>query len=191
MIGVLLRRELGHVLGTGFLQHAEPFLRSLERELSQRAVEHGHGGPDVSDHRNGDLTGVLDLFRIDVDLDELHILVPQLGTRKAPECLVPGHISVRSQELLKAEKRRFYRCSPFAEICPGAFPTYNTAGRREAIVSTCSPLLSRFMIKVSTQSAVNLVGILVAYPGQSPIKLLSPLLFTEQRSRESIISYVS
>lgn len=113
------------------------------------------------------------------------------GMRQAPECLVPGHISVRSQELLKAEKRRFYRCSPFAEICPGAFPTYNTAGRREAIVSTCSPLLSRFMIKVSTQSAVNLVGILVAYPGQSPIKLLSPLLFTEQRSRESIISYVS
>lgn len=83
------------------------------------------------------------------------------GMRQAPECLVPGHISVRLRELLKAEKRRFYRCSPFAEICPGAFPTYNTAGRREAIVSICSPLLDRFMIKVSTQYTVNLVGILV------------------------------
>ena len=55
------------------------------------------------------------------------------------------------------------------------FSTYNTAGRREAIVSTCSPLLNRFMIKVSTQYIVNLVGILVAYPGRSPIKLLSPV----------------
>lgn len=65
------------------------------------------------------------------------------------------------------------------------------AGRREAIVSTCSPLLNRFMIKVSTQPAVNLVGILVAYLGRAPIKLLSLVLFTEQGSRESIISYVS
>lgn len=81
--------------------------------------------------------------------------------RKAPECLVPEHISVRLRELLKAEKRRFYICSPFAEICPGAISTYNAAGRREAIVSTCSPLLNRFMIKVSTQYAVNLVGIFV------------------------------
>lgn len=59
------------------------------------------------------------------------------------------------------------------------FSTYNTAGRREAIVSTCSPLLSRFMIKVSTQYTVNLVGILVgilvAYLGRSAIKLLSPV----------------
>ena len=55
------------------------------------------------------------------------------------------------------------------------FSTYHTAGRREAIVSTCSPLLSRFMIKVSTQYTVNLVGILVAYLGRSPIKLLSPV----------------
>lgn len=31
------------------------------------------------------------------------------------------------------------------------------------------------MIKASTQYAVNLVGILVAYPGRSPIKLLSPV----------------
>ncbi len=65
------------------------------------------------------------------------------------------------------------------------------AGRREAIVSTCSPLLNRFMIKASTQYAVNLVGILVAYLGRSPIKLLSLVLLTEQGSRESIISYVS
>jgi hypothetical protein len=77
------------------------------------------------------------------------------------------------RELLKAKKRHFYRCSPFAEICPSAISTYNTAGRREAIVSTCSPLLDRFMIKVSTQYTVNLVGILVAYLGRSPIKLLS------------------
>lgn len=97
------------------------------------------------------------------------------GTRQAPECLVPGHISVRSRELLKAEKRRFYIGSPFAEICPHAFPTYNTAGRRDAIVSTCSPLLNRFMIKVSTQSAVNLVGILVDFLGRSAIKLFSPV----------------
>ena len=83
------------------------------------------------------------------------------GTRQAPECLVPGHIPVRLREVLKAEKRRFYICSPFAEICPGAISTYNAAGRREAIVSTCSPLLNRFMIKVSTQYAVNLVGIFV------------------------------
>lgn len=59
------------------------------------------------------------------------------------------------------------------------FSTYNTAGntagRREAIVSTCSPLLDRFMIKVSTQYTINLVGILVAYLGRSAIKLLSPV----------------
>lgn len=41
------------------------------------------------------------------------------------------------------------------------FSTYNTAGWREAIVSTSSPLLDRFMIKVSTHYADNLVGILV------------------------------
>ena len=55
------------------------------------------------------------------------------------------------------------------------FSTYHTAGWREAIVSTCSPPLDRFMIKVSTQYTVNLVGILVAYLGRSPIKLLSPV----------------
>ena len=55
------------------------------------------------------------------------------------------------------------------------FSTYHAAGRREAIVSTCSPLLDRFMIKVSTQYTVNLVGILVAYLGRSAIKLLSPV----------------
>lgn len=55
------------------------------------------------------------------------------------------------------------------------FSTYHTAGRREAIISTCSPLLDRFMIKVSTQYTVNLVGILVAYLGRSAIKLLSPV----------------
>ena len=88
------------------------------------------------------------------------ILPSPHGMRQAPECLVPGHISVRSRELLKAKKRRFYRCSPFAGTCPHAFSTYHTAGRRETIVSTCSPLPNRFMIKVSTQYAVNLVGIL-------------------------------
>ena len=61
----------------------------------------------------------------------------------------------------QGQKRHFYRCSPFAEICPHAISTYHTAGMREAIVSTCSPLLDQFMIKVSTQYAVNLVGILV------------------------------
>ena len=55
------------------------------------------------------------------------------------------------------------------------FSTYHTAGWREAIVSTCSPPLDRFMIKVSTQYTVNLVGILVAYLGRSAIKLLSPV----------------
>lgn len=55
------------------------------------------------------------------------------------------------------------------------FSTYNTAGWREAIVSTCSPLPNQFMIKVSTQSPINLVGILVAYLGRLPIKLLSPV----------------
>ena len=49
-----------------------------------------------------------------------------VGMREAPECLVPGHIPVRLREVLKAEKRRFYIGSTFAEICPGAFPTYNT-----------------------------------------------------------------
>ena len=44
--------------------------------------------------------------------------------------------------------------------------TYNTAGWRDAIVSTCSPPLNRFMIKVSTQYAVHLV----AYPGRSAIE---------------------
>ena len=52
------------------------------------------------------------------------------------------------------------------------FSTYNTAGRRESIFSTCSPLHDRFVIKVSTQYAVNLVGILVAYLGRSAIMLL-------------------
>lgn len=75
------------------------------------------------------------------------------------------------RELLKAEKRRFYICSPFAEKRPRAISTYNTAGKREAIVSTCSPLLDQFMIKVSTQYAVNLI----AYLGRSAIKLLSPV----------------
>lgn len=70
------------------------------------------------------------------------------GMRQAPECLDSAHISVRLRELLKAENRRFYRCSPFAGTDPHAISTYNTAGRREAIVSTCSPLLNRFMIKV-------------------------------------------
>ena len=94
------------------------------------------------------------------------------GTRQAPECLDSIHISVRSRELLKAPKQRFYICPPLAEICPRAISTYNTAGRRETIVSTCSPLLNRSMIKVSTQYAVNLVGILVAGLGRSEIKLL-------------------
>ena len=113
------------------------------------------------------------------------------GMRQAPECLDSAHISVRLRELLKAENRRFYGCSPFAGTGPRVSSTYHTAGRREAIVSTCSPLLDRFMIKVSTQYIVNLVGILVAYLGRAPIKLLSLVLFTEQGSRESIISYVS
>lgn len=42
-------------------------------------------------------------------------------------------------------------------------------------------LLSRFMIKVQAQYAVNLVGILVAYLGRSPIKLLSPVPLNAQR----------
>lgn len=51
--------------------------------------------------------------------------------RQAPECPDPGHISVRSRKLLKAEKRRFYICSLFAEICPDAISTYNTAGQEK------------------------------------------------------------
>lgn len=46
------------------------------------------------------------------------ILRSRRGLRKAPECLHAGHICVRSRELLKAGNRRFYKCSPFAEICP-------------------------------------------------------------------------
>ena len=113
------------------------------------------------------------------------------GSRKAPECLDSVHIYVRLRELLKAENRCFYRCSLFAGTGPHVISTYNTAGWREATVSTCSSLLNRFMIEVSIQYAGNLVGILVAYLGLSPIRLLSPILFTEQGSRESIISYVS
>lgn len=62
---------------------------------------------------------------------------------------------------------------------------------RESIVSTFSPMLDWFIIKVSTQYAVNLVGILVDFLGRSVIKLLSLVLFTEQGYRESTISYVS
>jgi hypothetical protein len=104
------------------------------------------------------------------------ILRTQRGLRQAPECLDSGHISVRSRELLKAGNRRFYRCSPFVGTCPHAFSASNTAGRRAAIVSTCSTLPGRFTITVSTQSAINLVGILVAFLGWSPIKLFSPVL---------------
>lgn len=50
-----------------------------------------------------------------------------------------------------------------------------TAGRREATVSTCSIAAGYFIITVSTLSAANLVGILVAYLGRSPIKLLFPV----------------
>ena len=52
-----------------------------------------------------------------------------------------------------------------------------TAGRREATVSTCSIAAGYFIITVSTLSAANLVGILVAYLGRSPIKafLLEPV----------------
>lgn len=60
-------------------------------------------------------------------------------------------------------------------ICMEILQGIYTAVRRDAIVSTCSPLLDQFMIKVSTQYAVNLVGILIAYLGRSPIKLLSPV----------------
>lgn len=59
------------------------------------------------------------------------------------------------------------------EICSRVISTYNTVGRREAIVVTCSPLLNRFMIKVSIHYAGNLVGILVDFLGRSAIKLLS------------------
>ena len=104
------------------------------------------------------------------------ILRTRRGLRQAPECLDSGHISVRSRELLKAGNRRFYRCSPFVGTCPHAFSASNTAGRRAAIVSTCSTLPGRFTITVSTQSAINLVGILVAYLGRSPIKSFSPVL---------------
>jgi len=88
----------------------------------------------------------------------IKVLYSQHGMRQAPECLDSAHISVRLRELLKAENRRFYGCSPFAGTGPRVSSTYHTAGRREAIVSTCSPLLDRFMIKVSTQYAVNLGG---------------------------------
>lgn len=52
-----------------------------------------------------------------------------------------------------------------------------TAGRREATVSTCSIAAGYFIITVSTLSAANLVGILVAYLGRSSIKsfLLEPV----------------
>ena len=119
--------------------------------------------------RNGLSTGFYGLLFI------LFLIAEQLsprGTRKAPRCLGIGHSFVRLRELLKAPKRRFYICSLFAEIWPAAISTYNTAGRRESIFSTCSPLHDRFVIKVSTQYAVNLVGILVAYLGRSAIMLL-------------------
>lgn len=67
-----------------------------------------------------------------------------------------------------------------AGTCPHVISTYHTAGMREVIVSTCSPMLDRFIIKVSTQYDVNLVGILVDFLGRSAIKLLSLVFFTEQ-----------
>ena len=76
--------------------------------------------------------------------------------RQAPECLDSAHISVRLRELVHML----------------FLPIIRRAEGRP-LVSTSSPLLSRFMIKVSTQSAGNLVGILVAYLGRSAIKLLS------------------
>ena len=104
------------------------------------------------------------------------MLRTQRGLRQAPECLDSGHISVRSRELLKAGNRRFYMRSPFAETCLCAFSTYNMAGRREAIVSTRPTLLGRFMITVSTLSAPDLVGILIAHLGRSAIKLFPSVL---------------
>lgn len=38
----------------------------------------------------------------------------------------------------QGQNRCFYRCSLFAEICPSAISTYNAAGRRDVVVSTCS-----------------------------------------------------
>lgn len=57
------------------------------------------------------------------------------------------------------------------------FSTYNTAGWREAIVSTCSIAACYFIITVSTLSAANLVGILVDFLSRSAIKsfLLEPV----------------
>ena len=98
----------------------------------------------------------------------------QHGMRQAPECLDSVHISVRSRELLKAKNGAFTGALRLRELVHMLL-TYNTAGWREAIVSTRPPLPNRFMIKVSTQYAVNLVGILVTYLGLSPIKLLSPV----------------
>lgn len=50
-----------------------------------------------------------------------------------------------------------------------------TAGRRETIASTCSIAACCLIITVSTLSAANLFGILIAFLGRSAIKLLSPV----------------
>jgi BioD-like phosphotransacetylase family protein len=105
------------------------------------------------------------------------MLSTQHGTRQAPECLDSVHISVRLREQLKAKKRHFYRCSPFAETGPRVLSTYIMLRQKKATVSIFRPLVVLLMTTVSTQYAVNLVGILVAYLGRSPIKsfLLEPV----------------
>ncbi len=57
------------------------------------------------------------------------------------------HISARSRKLPKAENDVFTSVLRLRKYVHLLFST-NTAGRKEAIVSTCSPLPNRFTIKV-------------------------------------------
>ena len=71
--------ELGIVLlGVG-LEHVEPLRGRLHWRLLETGIDHLHGGLDVADHRACDGTGVLDLVRVDIDLDELDVRVPFLA----------------------------------------------------------------------------------------------------------------
>ena len=63
-----------------------------------------------------------------------------LGMRQAPECLDSVHISARLWELAQSRKSALLQVLCVCGNLSTCFSTYNTAGWREAIVSTSSPL---------------------------------------------------
>ncbi len=86
LFGTFLRREFRFVRCARLANQTKPFLGCRERTLFQCAVEHHHGGADVAHHRHVDLARVVDLLRVDVDLDEPHLAVPwfALAERQHP-----------------------------------------------------------------------------------------------------------